>query len=46
MVALFYYFLARSLAHHGAVGIAGDQWAPLVEQAMLVFPAAAGLLRA
>ena len=37
MVALFYCFLARALAHHGALGIAGDQWAPLVEQAMLVF---------
>jgi uncharacterized protein len=37
VVALFYYFLARALAHHGALRIAGDQWAPLVEQAMLVF---------
>src|SRR6266700_4625731 len=37
VVALFYYFLARALAHHGALGIASDQWQPLVEQAMLVF---------
>ncbi len=37
VVALFYYFLARALARHGAQGIASDQWAPLVEQAMLVF---------
>src|SRR3954454_16826608 len=37
VVALFYYFLARALAHDGALGIAGDQWSALVEQAMLVF---------
>ena len=37
IVALFYYFLARALARHGALGVAGEQWAPLVEQAMLVF---------
>lgn len=37
VVALFYYFLARALAHRGAVVLANDQWAPLVEQAMLVF---------
>jgi hypothetical protein len=37
VVGLFYYFLARALAHHGAVGLSSDQWAPLVEQAMLVF---------
>jgi uncharacterized protein len=37
VVALFYYFLARALAHRGAQGFATDQWAPLVEQAMLVF---------
>lgn len=35
--AVFFYFLARSLAHHGAIGLAGDNWSPLVEQAMLVF---------
>lgn len=37
VVALFYYFLARALAHHGALGLASEQWSPLVEQAMLVF---------
>jgi membrane protease YdiL (CAAX protease family) len=37
VVALFYYFLARALAHHGANGLANDQWAPLVEQGMFVF---------
>jgi membrane protease YdiL (CAAX protease family) len=37
VVALFYYFLSRTLAHHGAKGLAGDQWAPVVEQAMFVF---------
>jgi len=37
VLALFYYFLARALAHYGAQGIASDQWVPLVEQAMLVF---------
>lgn len=37
VVALFYYFLARALARHGALGLAGEQWAPLVGQAMLVF---------
>jgi membrane protease YdiL (CAAX protease family) len=37
VLALFYYFLARALAHRGAQGISNAQWAPLVEQAMLVF---------
>jgi membrane protease YdiL (CAAX protease family) len=37
VVAVFYYFLARSLAHHGANGLSSHQWSPLVEQAMLVF---------
>jgi uncharacterized protein len=36
VVALFYYFLARALARRGAQFIAGVQWAPLVEQALLV----------
>jgi membrane protease YdiL (CAAX protease family) len=35
--AILYFFLARSLAHRGAQGLAGPAWAPLVEQAMLVF---------
>ncbi len=37
LVAILYFFLARSLARHGAMGLAGDLWTPLVEQAMLVF---------
>jgi membrane protease YdiL (CAAX protease family) len=37
LVAVLYFFLARSLAHRGAQGLAGEQWSPLVEQAMLVF---------
>ncbi len=35
--AILYFFLARSLAFHGAHGLVGDAWSPLVEQAMLVF---------
>ena len=37
VVALFYYFLARALARRGALGLSSEQWAPLAEQAMLVF---------
>jgi len=37
VVAVLYYFLARSLAIHGAQGLAGDLWSPLIAQAMLVF---------
>ncbi|UWZ82579.1 CPBP family intramembrane glutamic endopeptidase [Occallatibacter riparius] len=37
LFALFYYFLARALAHHGALGLVGERWQPLTEQAMLVF---------
>jgi hypothetical protein len=37
LVALFYFFMARALAHRGALGLANDQWSPLVEQAMLAF---------
>jgi hypothetical protein len=35
--AVLYFFLARALARHGAQGLTGEQWTPLVEQAMLVF---------
>ncbi|HEY3705019.1 MAG TPA: CPBP family intramembrane glutamic endopeptidase [Terracidiphilus sp.] len=35
--ALFYFFLARALARHGALGLVSAQWQPLAEQAMLVF---------
>ncbi|HWE86045.1 MAG TPA: CPBP family intramembrane glutamic endopeptidase [Terracidiphilus sp.] len=37
LVALFYFFMARALAHRGALGLSNDQWSPLVEQAMLAF---------
>jgi hypothetical protein len=37
IAAVCYFFLARTLAHQGAQGLAGVDWAPLVEQAMLVF---------
>ena len=37
LAAILYFFLARSLAFHGAQGLAGDAWFPLVEQTMLVF---------
>ena len=37
IVALIYFFAARSLAHHAAQGYASDVWLPLVEQAILVF---------
>jgi len=37
VAAVLYFFLARSLAHRGALGLASEPWAPLVEQTMLVF---------
>jgi uncharacterized protein len=37
IVAAIYFFLARVLARHAAQGLANEQWAPLLEQAMLVF---------
>lgn len=37
VAAVFYYFVARSLAHHGADGVTSVLWSPLVEQSMLVF---------
>ena len=37
LAALFYYFLAKALARHGATGLSGEGWTPVVEQAMLVF---------
>ncbi len=41
VLALFYYFLARMLAHRGAQGLStglfNEHWAPLAEQAMLAF---------
>ena len=37
IAAVVYFFLARSLARHGAQELAGPEWAPLVDQAVLVF---------
>jgi membrane protease YdiL (CAAX protease family) len=37
VTALVYFFLARAVAHSGALGLANDAWGPLVEQAMLAF---------
>ena len=37
LVAILYFFLARSLAFRGAQGLVSDAWLPLVEQAMLAF---------
>lgn len=37
LLAGLYFFLARVMARHGAVGLVSEDWAPLVEQAMLVF---------
>ncbi|MFP5234894.1 MAG: type II CAAX prenyl endopeptidase Rce1 family protein [Acidobacteriota bacterium] len=37
LAAILFYFFARLVARHGAMGIANDAWEPLVEQAMLAF---------
>jgi membrane protease YdiL (CAAX protease family) len=37
LAAFLYFFFAQSLASRGARGFAGEAWAPLVGQAMLVF---------
>lgn len=37
LAAILYFFLARSLAFHGAAGFVGDTWFPLVDEAMLAF---------
>lgn len=37
IAAVCYFFLAQSLARHGARGLAGAEWSPLAEQAMLAF---------
>jgi membrane protease YdiL (CAAX protease family) len=37
VAAVVYFFLAQGLARHGAQGLASEQWAPLVDQAILVF---------
>jgi membrane protease YdiL (CAAX protease family) len=42
IVAILYFFMARSLARHAAQGLADGPWEALVEQAMLVFLLLAG----
>lgn len=37
VVAVLYFFLAQTLASHGAQGLFADPWVPLADQAMLVF---------
>ncbi len=37
VAAVIYYFVARSVARHSAIGLASDAWFPLVQQALLVF---------
>jgi uncharacterized protein len=37
IAAVIFYFLARSMAHHAAAGLASEPWVPLTEQAALVF---------
>ena len=37
IAAVCYFFLARSLARHSAQRLAGQEWAPLAQQAILVF---------
>jgi uncharacterized protein len=37
VLAVFYFFLVRLLARHGAHGLVKEDWSPLVEQAMFVF---------
>lgn len=37
LLAVIYYFVSRSLAAHSAAGLVSDEWAPLVEQCILVF---------
>jgi membrane protease YdiL (CAAX protease family) len=37
LAAVLYFFVARSLAHRGALGLAAEAWRPLLEQAMLAF---------
>jgi membrane protease YdiL (CAAX protease family) len=37
IAAVVFYLVARTVAHHGAEGLANDAWNPLVEQAMMLF---------
>jgi membrane protease YdiL (CAAX protease family) len=42
IVAVLWFFVARAMAHHEALGLTGEQWQPLAEQAMLLFLLLAG----
>ena len=37
IAAVIYYFMARSVAHRSAAGLATDAWMPLAEQGILLF---------
>ena len=37
IAAVLWFFVARALARHEALGLASEQWRPLAEQAMLLF---------
>src|SRR5271157_1376951 len=37
ILAVLWFFLARTLAHHEALGLAVEQWQPIAEQALLLF---------
>ncbi|MFZ0745151.1 MAG: lysostaphin resistance A-like protein [Terracidiphilus sp.] len=37
VTAVIFYFLARSVAHSGAAGLANEAWMPLLQQTMLLF---------
>jgi hypothetical protein len=42
ILAVIYFFMARTLARHGAHGLVREQWSPLVEQALLALLLLAG----
>jgi len=37
IVAVLWFFMARTLARHEALGVTNEQWRPLAEQSMLLF---------
>jgi len=42
IIAVLWFFLARELARHEALGLTGVQWQPLAEQAIFLFLLLAG----
>ncbi len=42
LAAVVYFFLARALAQRGSMGLAAEQWQPLLEQGLLAFLLLAG----